>query len=400
MILNNKGNPVRQFEPFFDTSHDSVFDQKVGVSATLIYDPLDRVVATVNPNHTWNTSVFDNWTSTEYDANDTTLLDPKNDPDIGRFLRLLPDEEYLPTWYDARQSGQLGKDEELAARKAAAHSNTPTVTHMGPLGRAFLSIEDNGHSGKYQTHFEFDIQGRVQQIKDPRDRIVIQYIYDMAGRVINEKNFEAGDRWTFQDVTDGSLYTWDSRNNRIRTERDELRRPICNYLQSGSTPEVMTERVIYGESQSESDVILKPEVSNTRGKIVKVLDQAGTFEHPDYDFKGNLLCSKRQLAQEYKVTLDWNSHVPMEEEIYIGHKRYDALSRVVESVGPDSSTLCNHYDEAGLLQNVTGRIRGSDTATCFVRNIEYNAKGQRTSIFYGNRVETSYKYDANTFALD
>src|SRR5581483_2099489 len=49
------------------------------------------------------------------------------------------------------------------------------------------------------------------------------------------------------------------------------------------------------------------------------------------------------------------------------------------------------------------KIRGSSTATAFVRNIDYNARGQRTSIAYAGTSSaaftTTYSYDAMTFRL-
>ena len=44
-------------------------------------------------------------------------------------------------------------------------------------------------------------------------------------------------------------------------------------------------------------------------------------------------------------------------------------------------------------------LRGAPTATPFVTNIDYDAKGQRTLIEYGNGVKTQYTYDEETFRL-
>ena len=52
-IYNNKGQPVRQFEPFFSATHNFEFDLRHGVSPYLFYDPLGRVVATLKPDHSW-----------------------------------------------------------------------------------------------------------------------------------------------------------------------------------------------------------------------------------------------------------------------------------------------------------------------------------------------------------
>ena len=44
-------------------------------------------------------------------------------------------------------------------------------------------------------------------------------------------------------------------------------------------------------------------------------------------------------------------------------------------------------------------LRGAATPTAFVTNIDYNAKGQRELIQYGNGVSTTYTYDPLTFRL-
>src|SRR5262249_26237904 len=98
-IFNNKGKPVRQYEPFFTDTHRFEFDVRIGVSPVLFYDPVERVVATLHPNHTWEKVVFDPWRQTSYDVNDTINLDPKADSDVGDFFGRLPEEDYRPTWH-------------------------------------------------------------------------------------------------------------------------------------------------------------------------------------------------------------------------------------------------------------------------------------------------------------
>lgn len=60
-IFNNKGKPVQQYEPFFSQTHAFEFGKQIGVSPTLFYDPLGRVVATLHPNHTYEKVIFDPW---------------------------------------------------------------------------------------------------------------------------------------------------------------------------------------------------------------------------------------------------------------------------------------------------------------------------------------------------
>ena len=54
-IFNNKGKPVRQYEPFFSSCRHGISSSsgiQVGISPILFYDPVERVVATLHPNHT------------------------------------------------------------------------------------------------------------------------------------------------------------------------------------------------------------------------------------------------------------------------------------------------------------------------------------------------------------
>lgn len=91
-IYNNKGKQVRQYEPFFSATHDFEFGVTAGVSPVLFYDPAERVVATLHPNHTYEKVVFDPWQQTTYDVNDTCEArnaqtgDPRTDPDIGGYV--------------------------------------------------------------------------------------------------------------------------------------------------------------------------------------------------------------------------------------------------------------------------------------------------------------------------
>jgi RHS repeat-associated protein len=66
---------------------------------------------------------------------------------------------------------------------------------------------------------------------------------------------------------------------------------------------------------------------------------------------------------------------------------------------PDGSVFQPVYNEANLLEAVRVNVRGAVAPTPFVTNIDYNAKGQRILIEYGNQTATSYGYDPLTFRL-
>ena len=420
-VFNNKGKAVRQYEPFFTDTHRFEFNVRIGVSPILFYDPLERVVATLHPNHTWEKVVFTPWRQETWDVNDTVLLDPATDPDVGDFFRRLPEAEFLPTWHALRTDPY--HRELFTARKTELHAGTPTIVHLDVLGRAFLIVahnrfereRDNGTretvEEKYITRTELDIEGNTLKVFDAKGRLVMRYYYSMAEpeedeesnrkdtHLIHQASMEAGERWILRDVAGNPMRLWDSRGHTIRTEYDELRRPMRVYVR-GVDPEdpereILTEWILYGEVHPEA------EERNLRTHIYLHLDQAGALTNERFDFKENLLESERRLARDYKGLLDWQelNLEELEEENFTTRTRYDALNRPVEVRTPDGSIIRYHYNEAGLLERVEAHLGGSATATTFIENIDYNAKGQWERIAYGNGVVTTYEYDPRTFRL-
>ena len=420
-IYNNKGKPVKQYEPFFSSTH--LYEEEpemtmTGVTPILFYDPVERVVATLHPNHTYEKVVFDPWRQETWDINDTILqADPKNDPDVGSFFRRLLEADYLPTWHDLRtdatkalrqwpnfdpQSGmplpenaEIRKQEKSAADKAAAHADTPTVAHFDTLGRTFLTIADNGVGGKYPTRGELDIEGNQRSVTDALGRKVMMYDYDMLSNKTHQASVDAGERWMLNDVIGKPIRTWDSRGHEIRHAYDELHRPTNLFVRQGNATEVLAERTVYGESLPDNE----SRSLSLRGKMYQQFDGAGVVTDNQYDFKGNLLSSTRQLLQNYKDQVDWSSAPALESESFTSSTTYDALNRPVTLTTPDGSITRHSFNEANLLEQVNVNLRGATTVTPFVTNIDYDAKGQRALIEYGNGVTTTYEYDDKTFRL-
>lgn len=392
---------MRQYEPFFSATHAFEFDVRIGVSPIPFYDPLQRAVATLNPNHTWQKVLFDPWHQETWDVNDTLLINPDEDAEVGDYVRRLNQDEYLPTWHSGRIGGAMGAQEQAAAQKTEDHANTPAVAHMDSLGRTFLTIAHNRVSRDggpiadefNRTRIVFDIEGNQREVIDALDRIVMQYDYDTLGNQIHSSSMEAGERWMLNDVAGKALYGWNSRDHRLRTNYDVLARPTEVYLQKGIEPELLVGRTVYGETQ------LDPETNNLRGKVYQSFDGAGVVMSEEYDFKGNVLRSNRQLAAEYKKTVDWSKIVALESEVFTSSTVFDALNRTVTLTTPDHSVIRPTYNEANLLEQVNANLRGSTTVTMFVSDIDYNAKGQRELIVYGNSVSTTYDYDPLAFRL-
>ncbi len=434
-VFNNKGKPVRQYEPFFTDTHRFEFDVRIGVSPVLFYDPMERVVATLHPNHTWEKVVFDAWRQETWDVNDTVLLEAQTDGDVGDFFRRLPQSDYLPTWFGLRTNSayasaadqrwtdpQTRAAEKQAAQQTAIHAATPAIALFDSLGRTFLTVAHNRFQYSdtapasapseefYYTRTIFDIEGNQREIRDARDRIIMRYDYDMLGHRIHQASMEAGERWLLKDVVDEPLYTWDSRNHVIRTTYDQLRRPIDSFLSRNGDTEILFAHSIYGEQTQ------NPESSNLRGQLVQHFDQAGVVTTDAYDFRGNLLRHQRQLTKDYSTTINWSDDVTLDPEIFTGGTRYDALNRPIQLIAPHSNqpgtkvnTLQLTYNEANMLEQLHVWLDESaaprdlhDPASASlhaVTDIDYDAKGQRQRVDHGNGVSIFYEYDPLTFRL-
>ncbi|TXH36059.1 MAG: toxin [Burkholderiaceae bacterium] len=404
-IFNNKGKPVRQYEPFFTDTHRLDLDVRIGVSPVLFYDPAERVVATLHPNHTYEKVVFDPWQQTTYDVNDTCAArnaqtgDPRTDPDIGGYVA-----EYFKTqpaawqtWHTQRIGSALGADERNAAESAAAHADTPTTAHFDALGRPFLTVarnrvvcpghDLNGTEESFATRVELDIEGNqrvvrdaIQQAGDPLGRVVMRYAYDVLGNRIHQLSMEAGARWMLNDVAGKPIRAWDSRGHNFTTKYDALRRPVeqtvrgtfsdADPLKPNSDPrslnrDILVDKIEYGEPPLGAAPAQETEAQrlNLRTRIYRHSDSAGIATnarldasgHPTeaYDFKGNLLRSTRQLVSDYTAIPDWLLNPQLDAETFEGSTRYDALNRPIQSIAPHSSlTRPGHPNKFNVIQPV------------------------------------------------
>jgi RHS repeat-associated protein len=388
-VFDNKGNAIKKYEPFFDSSPAFNDEQELvewGVTPILRYDPLGRLIRTDHPDGTFSKVEFDPWRQTTFDENDTVLASQ---------------------WYADRQSLPFNDPERKSAAATAAHANTPAVVHFDTLGRVFLTIADNGTAGSYETRVELDIEGNQRSVTDARLRQVLTQDFDMLGTVIHSASVDAGQRWMLNNAAGHPQRRWDSRNHAIRNSYDALQRPSHLFVSESGNPEVLLARSVYGEGHPNAEAL------NLRGKVFQHYDGAGALTNERYDFKGNLLNGTRQVAVEYKQQVDWTllaaltdaqviSAPPsalLESETFTTSTEYDALNRPTKLTAPDNSQIRSTYNEANLLERVDVNLRGAVQSTSFVAGLSYDAKGQRMQIDYGNGATTNYDYDEKTFRL-
>ena len=447
-ILDNKGRPVRTYEPFFSATSGFEFAAQTGVSTVAFYDPPGRTVATLHPDSSWAKATFGPWSGQQWDVNDTVLVaDPRDDADVGNYFQRLLGTAPFTSWYELRIGGTYGTSAEEqaaqqdAAQKAAAHAATPAVSHRDSAGRVCLMVGDNGGGSRYPVRTGYDTQGRPLAVIDALGRRTAEYVYrepqadggfqylagsDMAGCPLYRVHTDGGARRGLVNVAGRPIRSWDARGQAFRLTYDPAQRPTRRYVSSGGSTEILIDLTVYGEGQS---------AANLCGRTFRRYDMSGYAENSRYDYKGNLVSSARQLAADYHQAIDWTPLAGLTtaaqldtaaaaagllpagdggRDAFAGSAVFDALNRPIQVVTSHSAAMRPDvvrpgYDEGARLSQVDAWLQQAaappavlDPATAdqhAITAIGYNARGQRISISYGNGTGSAFGYDPQTFRL-
>ncbi|KNY25610.1 SpvB/TcaC N-terminal domain-containing protein [Pseudobacteroides cellulosolvens] len=395
-VLNNKGNAVKQYEPYFSVTHkyeDLKELVEIGVTPIMYYDAQGRLIKTQMPDGTLSCTEFDSWKQIIYDLNDTILTSSWYENRTNRLI----DAELLA-------AGKDPEKEKSAADKASKHANTPTLLHFDTLGRPVLYIDHNKHLQTqddefYHTRVILDIEGNLRKVIDARGNMVMQYKYDMLGNKIYQHSMDAGQRWMLSNILGNPLRAWDEKDHEFQYFYDILHRPTHNKVIGGDGDMPLNhifERVFYGELET------NPELKNLRGQVIKLYDTGGILLMPEYDFKGQPKSTTRKLCKNYKDVVNWidvNLLSDLESDSYTFITETDALGRIAKQTAPDGSVITPIYNETGLLRSENVAHAAPNITTRFIKDIGYNEKGQRNKIIYGNDVVTRFFYDKETFRL-
>ena len=233
---------------------------------------------------------------------------------------------------------------------------------------------------------------------------------------------DAGQRWLLTNILGKPLRTWDERNHEFQYFYDTAHRPTLSKVIGGDRKKAdgsddrldnIFERVIYGESLLtgiRTDINRFNEATlqgrNILGQVIQHFDTGGLLDTPNYDFKGQPLATTRKLSINYKDVADWTdfdlANLVNVLELGIGFTfttLTDALGRITQQTAPDGSIITPSYNEAGLLNGETVLHIGEAISSAYIKDIDYNEKGQQEKIIYGNDVSTKFYYDKETFRL-
>ena len=416
-VYNNKGKVVEQYEPFFDQGFDysnpleisgTGVMQDAGMKITMFYDPLGRVVRTVNPDNSQQWVIYGVPTTLDNLTLNTIQLNSGISPTA-----------WVNFSYDSN---------DLAGVPGLPGTNVPTTDYFTPksaevdaLGRTIKTTEyhnNTNYTDVIEMNYRYDIRGNLLLVNDPYGRRVFEHIYDLRKpqKGADGKQEPLPPVWTYHidkgestilfDATGKAIEGYDAKGAQTLSAYDVISRPLFGWARNdaGAGTATLRSYVEYGDAGGSGAA------DNMNGKPYQSYDEAGRVQVDRYDFKGNTLVKirlvidaavlKTQVSGYNSYIVDWtgfpsilDTALPFQTDV-----EYDALNRVMvmtlpQNVAGNRLDIVPTYNRAGALEKVTY------DGTTYVENLAYNARGQRLLIAYGNGMMTRYTYDPVTFRL-
>jgi len=460
-VLNNKSKPVKQYEPAFSNDFGCELPQANGVSTITYYDAVGRVTRLEMPDGSFSKVEFSPWQLQAFDQNDT-LLEAGNRWYSGHALDASASaEDKRAAALAARHAGTPSQTHfDSLGREviAIAHNRTPdangnwqedmllTFTRLDAEGKPLWIRDARGNlvmqyitppkPARLVDQPDENIPGRPDPVTG--NPVYSAPAYDIAGNLLFQHSMDAGERWMLMDAAGKAMLAWDINQRQLPdnsfadeqrlyfNEYDQLQRPTRQWLQTHNGLPKLVELYEYQDAQPN-------DLNNLNGQLVRHYDPGGRMETIRRDFRGNLREVQRRLNNAPTESLiDWQGSPEnrLETEAYSRITEYDALNRMSRlfnwhrGEGSRVAVYLPGYNERGILKNeqLTTRARkiklpdGRDDYAVVadlttprtvqgtrsheaIREIRYNAKGQKEFLKLGNGTLTQYDYDANTFRL-
>ncbi|MEV5313373.1 SpvB/TcaC N-terminal domain-containing protein [Streptomyces sp. NPDC052610] len=390
-IVNNKGLPVKSYEPYFSPTHAYDAEEAmrtIGSTAIRTYDPLGRPVRTDLPDGTFTRTEYRQWSHVAHDPNDTVTESrwyaDRGSPDPATEPEPLTDPERRSAWL------------------AAKHAGTPTVTHLDSLGRPVFTVASYGGGATAAVRSETDLTGRHAGTFDQLGRRVADAFTGMSGAPVVTWSAERGRRRVFTDAGGSLVRMWDEHGRVFRAEYDALRRPVAAFVQPPGGAESCFQYVVHGDRHPEAAA------RNLLGAAHQVFDTDGTVRVLRNDFNGNSVEAERMFTRDHGTPPDWTavaaatSFAALQSaaasrlntgEPFTTASEHDALGRMVRLTLPDGTEIVPVYDASGRSASVSARIGGTGAPVTYLREQAYDALGRREFARFGNGLVTRYSYD-------
>ncbi|MDP8265860.1 MAG: SpvB/TcaC N-terminal domain-containing protein [Candidatus Aceula meridiana] len=292
---NSRGLPEKKYLPFFSTTpldqEDSIDPSRPHVKVG--YDAMGRATQTTNPDGTYSTVIYDDWTTTSIDENGH-----KQTAYADAYGRLIKKEEYL-----------------------------------GADGRSPF-YPQNSYSLYSKTYYFYDSEGNLVQVEDSLGNITT-IVYDVLGRKISMDDPDMG-YWEYGYDKNGNL-VWqkDAKDQELFFQYDNLNRLLSKTNEEMSSVNYYydsEEGLDFGKGGFTKDGEDNFSIGRLRKAVYGIADKTSFV----YDKVGREVFSDKKINnQAYEI-----------------NRRYDALDRLTEITYPDKTGVIYTYNNAGQIDGI------------------------------------------------
>jgi len=244
------------------------------------------------------------------------------------------------------------------------------------------AVEERIEGRRPTTRYETDVLGQLVRLVDAAGNTSV-YTYDLLGRRTSLRTPDTG-------LTE---LRYDDANNLVERVDPNLRamglsiRYEHDFHRLTRVDNPLSDDVTYEYGPPG----LSPE--HTAGRVTRIVDEVGT-ETRGYG----------RLGEVTRTTRTVRAFRPGDRpRTFETRFAFDSFGRMLRVHYPDGEEVRYTYDAGGLLQSATGYRPGSRHAPAevqvYLRSLEYDHFGQRTSMVFGNGVKSSYSYEPETRRL-
>jgi RHS repeat-associated protein len=250
--------------------------------------------------------------------------------------------------------------------------------HFDAHGR-LIKVEEFNSGQTYTTTYAYDGVGSLLTVVNHLGHTT-RMAYDLLGRKEAMCDPNMGTAWGVTSCTTNSVgawvYTYSSAGD-LKTQKDAKNQTICFDYDLLGRPTVKKQGSTCTGPTLVAWTYDDPLVQNSKGRVTQVVDTATTTKFA-YDIMGRTTETQRLVLGVWRTMA----------------QTYNALNQVRTETfpAPDNEVVTYNYNTAGWLQSVT-----ATSGPNYINDIQYNARGQKTQLTYGNNLTTNWTFDPNRF---
>lgn len=386
-VYNNKGKVVEAYLPYYTQgmayeSQAQIVSTNLPPPTTMRYDALSRLLRMDTPKGFYTKAEWSAWYVQQFDENDTYQDSPY----------------YMSPLRTADEKTQLDS-------VIAFNQDTPTITLLDTASQGFCQIyiskTATASARLLSTTTVFDVLNRPVSYQDARlNQPNILFTYDKLGQILIEASVDSGQKIQLYNIYGNVIIQWNNRNYQFNFSYDNWQRPLSKQVQGGNGVSAINchyEQLQYGDLEDS----LIAQQNNLYGQLIEYRDQAGISLFSSFDIQGHSLNLQRTLyLAQGLLNIDWSNPslalTGIPTEVLTQNVRIDALGKTQQHQQPDGSTYFFDHNCLEQIDAISLLSVDSPTPMPIIQQVSYLATGQKSSVRYGNGMETDYVYEDTT----